>query len=119
MDLVKYKRSLAKLNLEQNLIDLLNEKVKSLNNANELKLNPELVLLVCNLVEEGVERKYNIDKKELVMNVLDNIYKYSDVEKKHLDDMIEFLHATKKIKKVKLLVKIVHYVASWLKKHFL
>lgn len=119
MDLVKYKRTLARLDLENHLTQLLSEKIQSFPNVNELKLNPELVLLVCNLVEEGVDRKYNIDKKELVMNVLDNIFKYNDVEKKNIDDQVEFLHATRKIKKVKALVKVIHYVVSWVKKHFL
>jgi len=120
MDLVKFKRGLARVDLEKRLSDLLEEKVKSLPDFNLLKLNPELILLVCNLVEEGGgEKKLNIDKKELVLKVLDNIFKYSEIEKRQIDDQIEFLHSTKKIKRVKFIIKIVHYVLDWIQRRFL
>jgi len=119
MDLVKFKRGLARSDLERKLGELLEQKVKSLPDFTSLKLNPELILLVCNLVEEGAEKKFNIDKKDLVMKVMDNIFKYSEVEKRQIDDQIEFLHATKKIKKVKLIVKIIHYVIDWIQRRFL
>lgn len=119
MDLVKFKRGLARSDLERKLGEMLEEKVKSLPDFNTLKLNPELILLVCNMAEEGAEKKFNIDKKELVMKVLDNIFKYAESEKRLLDDQIEFLHATKKIKRVKLVIKIIHYVLDWIQRRFL
>lgn len=119
MDLVKFKRGLARSDLERKLGELLEQKVKSLPDFNTLKLNPELILLVCNLVEEGAEKKFNIDKKDLVMKVMDNIFKYTEVEKRQIDDQIEFLHSTKKIKKVKLILKIIHYVIDWIQRRFL
>lgn len=119
MDLVKFKRGLARADLERKLGALLEEKVKSLPDFNTLKLNPELILLVCNLVEEGVKKKFNIDKKDLVMKVLDNIFKYTENEKRQIDDQIEFLHSTKKIKKVKFVIKIIHYVLDWIQRRFL
>jgi hypothetical protein len=119
MDLVKFKRQLARADLEKRLGELLEEKVKSLPDYECLKLNPELILLVSNMVEEGSEKKLCIDKKELVMKVLDNIFKYSDSDKRLLDDQIEFLHATKKIKRVKMSLKILHYVWDWIKRRWL
>jgi hypothetical protein len=119
MDLVKFKRGLARSDLERKLGELLEQKVKSLPDFNTLKLNPELILLVCNMVEEGSEKKHNIDKKELVMKVMDNIFTYGDNEKRLLDDQIEFLHGTRKIKKVKLVIKIIHFVLDWITRRFL
>jgi hypothetical protein len=119
MDLVKFKRQLARADLERKLGELLEQKVKSLPDYDTLKLNPELILLVARLVEEGTDKQLCIDKKELVMKVLDNIFGYSESDKRLLDDQIEFLHATKKIKKVKLTIKILHYVWDWIKRHWL
>lgn len=119
MDLVKFKRGLARADLERKLGEMLEEKVKSLPDFSTLKLNPELILLVCNMVEEGSEKRHNIDKKELVMRVLENIFKYNESDKRLLDDQIEFLHATKKIKRVRLIVKLVHYLIDWIQRRFL
>ena len=119
MDLVKFKRGLARADLERKLGELLEQKVKSLPDYSGLKLNPELILLICNMIEEGSKKEHNIDKKDLAMKVLDNIFKYSESEKRLLDDQIEFLHATKKIKKVRLVVKLIHYLIDWIQRRFL
>lgn len=119
MDLVKFKRQLARSDLEKRLIDILHEKVKSLPGYEELRLNTELVLLCCNLIENGCQKKDQVDKKVLCINVLDSIFKYNNVEKKQMDDTIEFLWSTKKIKKIPLVKKLIYYLVAILKKRFL
>ena len=119
MDLVKFKRQLARSDLEKRLIDILQEKVKSLPGYEELRLNPELVLLCCNLIENGCQKKDQVDKKVLCINVLDNIFKYSNPEKKQVDDTIEFLFSTKKIKRIHLVKKLLYYLVEILQRRFL
>lgn len=119
MDLVKFKRQLARSDLEKRLIDILQEKVKSLPSYEELRLNPELVLLCCNLIENGCQKKDQVDKKVLCINVLDNIFSYSNSEKKQLDDTIEFLWSTKKIKRIHLVKKLLYYLVEILQRRFL
>jgi len=119
MDLVKFKRQLARSDLEKRLISILEEKVKSLPSYEELRLNPELILLCCNLIENGCERKDQVDKKMLCISVLDNIFGYTNAEKKQVDDSIEFLWATKRIKRIPLVKKIIFYVLDILKRRFL
>ena len=119
MDLVKFKRQLRRSNLEKQLNDILEGKVKSLPSYEELRLNPELILLCCNLIENGCQRKDQVDKKILCINVLDNIFRYTNAEKKRVDDTIEFLWNTKKIKKIHLVKKILYYLLEILKRRFL
>jgi hypothetical protein len=119
MDLVKFKRQLARSDLEKRLIDILQEKVKSLPSYEELRLNPELILLCCNLIENGCERKDQVDKKLLCINVLDSVFGYNNAEKKQCDDTVEFLWATKRIKRIRLIKKVIYYVMDILKRRFL
>lgn len=119
MDLVKFKRQLARSDLEKRLIDILEEKVKSLPSYEELRLNPELILLCCNLVENGCEKKDQVDKKVLCINVLHNIFNYTNAEKKLVDDTIEFLWSTKKIKRIHLVKKIIYYLIEIIRRRFL
>lgn len=119
MDLVKFKRQLARSDLEKRLIDILQEKVKSLPSYEELRLNPELILLCCNLIENGCGKKDQVDKKLLCINVLDSVFGYTNAEKKLVDDSIEFLWATKRIKRIPLIKKLIYYVIDILKRRFL
>lgn len=119
MDLVKFKRQLARSDLEKRLIDILQGKVKSLPSYEILRLNPELILLCCNLIENGCDRKDQVDKKVLCINVLDTIFGYDNDEKRQVDDTIEFLWSTKKIKRVRLIKKIIYYITDIIKRRFL
>jgi hypothetical protein len=119
MDLVKFKRQLARSDLEKRLIQILEEKVKSLPSYEELRLNPELVLLCCNLIENGCERKDQVEKKTLCINVLHSIFNYTNQEKKQIDDTIEFLHSTKKIKRIPFVKKLIYYIIDIIKRRFL
>lgn len=119
MDLVKFKRQLARSDLEKRLIDILQDKVKSLPSYEELRLNPELILLCCNLIENGCEKKDQVDKKLLCINVLHNIFGYNNAEKKQVDDTIDFLWSTKKIKRIPLVKKIIYWIIDVIKRRFL
>lgn len=119
MDLVKFKRQLAKSDLEKRLINILEDRIKSLPSYEELRLNPELILLCCNLIENGCDKKDLVDKKVLCIDVLHNIFNYTNAEKKQVDDTIEFLWATKKIKRIPLLKKIIYYIIDIIKRRFL
>lgn len=118
---VKFKRSLFKADVEKQLNEMIEQRVKGLNNHLELRLHPELILLCCQLVENSIEdnKKLKVDKKKLVCDALHKIYNYNAVDRKVVDETIEFLHSTKKIHKVKVLKKIGHLVWSWVKRRWL
>lgn len=119
MDLVKFKRQLARSDLERRLMDMLEEKVKSLPSYEQLRLNPELILLCCNLIENGCNKKDQVDKKVLCINVLDSVFNYTNDEKRQVDDSIEFLWATKRIKRIHIVKKLIYYLLDILKRRFL
>jgi hypothetical protein len=65
------------------------------------RLNNEFLLLVCNLVEHLVnKKKYKIDKKVLVVEILNQLFTLNTVEKTNVESNIEFLWNNKNIKKV-------------------
>jgi hypothetical protein len=116
---VIYKRHLAKLNIEKEIVSVLEEKVKSLPNYQELRLHPELILLCCNLIENSVSKKDKVQKKDLAVKVLGSVFNYSAADKKACEDAIEFLHSNKRIKKIKVWKKLFLYFHDWLQRKLL
>lgn len=118
---VRFKRKLFKADLEKQLQNIIEEKVKALPNYVDLRLHPELILLCCQLVENTISnnKKAKVDKKQLVLDVLTKIFTYNASDKKQADETIEFLHSTKKIHRVKLAVKVGHLLLDWIKRKFL
>lgn len=122
LNYVKLKNNLKHLDLEKQLITTIDQRIKSLPNHNELRLNPELILLVCNLVENAVfdkKTKLKVDKKALVVRVLHSVFNYTEPDKKQVDQHIEFLHANGQIKKVSFAKKCSSIVWDWLSRKFL
>jgi len=123
---VKLKNSLKHLDLEKQLVDNIDKRIKTLPEYQKLRLNPELILLVCNLVENAVFDKkkkkkkiIKIDKKELVIRVLDAIFDYAEPEKKIVDTQVEFFFTNGDIKKVSFFKKCVSLFFEWVKKKLL
>jgi len=102
LEVVSINNELA-LDVKKNAI-----KAKILARINELginttgyRMNNEFLLLVCNLVEHLVnKKKYNIDKKELVIDVLNAIFSLNATEKVTAENNIQFLFNNKAIKRV-------------------
>ena len=53
-ELVDYKNELNTHVVKNNLIDKIVEKINKIPKHHELRLNPELILLVCNIVENTI-----------------------------------------------------------------
>lgn len=117
---VKFKRNLLKADLEKQILEVMDARIRSLPNFLELRLNPELILLCCNLIENGVsDKKLKITKKDLCIRVLNNLFNYNAQDKKQVEDTIEFLHANDKIQKVKISEKVFHLFIDWIKRKVL
>jgi len=100
LDLISVTPSLA-IEIKQNEI-----KDKIIARLTELKLidqkykmNNDILLLICNLAEHLIREK-KIKKKELVFEILQQVFNINAHEKLILDANIEFLHSNKAIKKL-------------------
>ena len=82
-------------------------KTKVISRINELNVNitqyrndNEFLTLICNLVEYLVTKKDNINKKELVLSVYNDLFGLNSEEQETLKNNIDIVHLQKKIVKV-------------------
>ena len=68
-----------------------------------LKLNPEITKLVCNLVEEIIKKgtPFDIDKQQLVLEILSKQFNLTDEEQYQINQQITFLFDNGQIKRSK------------------
>jgi hypothetical protein len=82
-------------------------KNKIINRINELNINctnyktdNEFITLICNLVEYLVSKKDNVNKKEMVISVFNDLFGLTSEEQENLKNTIDIIHLQNKIKKV-------------------
>ena len=64
--------------------------------------NSEFLLLVLNLIEHLVAKKDKISKKELAIEIINDIFNLTEVERNNIESNIQFLWENKNIKKVSM-----------------
>ena len=77
------------------------------------KLNPEITLLICNVVEQMVGKDVKIDKKALVLKALAEVFALNEDEVRQADDQVEFLFNNGDIRKVPLLKAVKRGISSF------
>ena len=85
-----------------------------INQIEKLKLDPEFILHVCNLIENS--NVHNINKKELALKVLSQVFGFNDNDKIEISQQIDFLYNCGKIKKTTFVTSAKHYLSSLLNK---
>ena len=101
LDLVAVQPNLATDIKRNQIIKQISDRISELNlRLPEYKNNTEFVLLVLNLIEHLVKKKYRIDKKKLAVEILSKLLNLGPQEIAVLETNIEFLHSNKMIKKV-------------------
>ena len=86
-----------------------------------LRLDPELTLLACNIIENVIPKgnPFGLEKMSLVCDVLDAIFTFVEFEKEQIKVQINFLHSNEKIKKLKLRTKAFRFISEILVRKFL
>jgi len=113
-DLLKPQNALKKAQLTNDLLVVLKQKVAEYPATHQLKSCQEFILFCAKLIENLVQKKDKIDKKQLLLDVFKQIFNLQPPELLVLDATIEFLWSNGLICKIPLLKKSV----SFLKKKF-
>jgi hypothetical protein len=64
------------------------------------RMNNEFLLLVLNLIEHLVVKKDNVNKKDLALDIINDLFQMNAIERQNVSDNIEFLWSNKNIKRV-------------------
>ena len=120
-DLVEFKHTLAS-HIEQNkIIDEITQIVSQIPNFINLKMDPEVTVYVCNVIEQKIkgEHKKNVSKLNLATLILTKIWNLEENELDIVIKQIKFLDNNQQIKKVSKSKKYKKYIKDWLVKKLL
>lgn len=92
---IKTKNSLKKREKHSKIKQAIKEKVLSIHQHYELRKNemiePELILMVCNCVENCIKKGAGVDKKSFVIEILEDIFtSLSPNEREHIGNQCQF-----------------------------
>lgn len=125
LKLVKLKHSVFKHNVKNQLLKTIKETIMDIPNYDQLRNDPELILFICNLIENGYEpskTKLKLDKKSLACDVMTAVFPDINLqpnEMNNIQSLIEFLHSNNKINKIQFSTFIASTFYDWTKKKFL
>ena len=106
------------ITFEKAIIDITSV-IKEIPNFESLKLEDELTLYVCRVVEHLIKKVHRIDKKVLVIKCLTDVFGLNPTEQLMVSRQIEFLFNNKKITKTSFRKTISRGVVGWISKKLL
>ena len=122
MDLVSFQNSLDDHNTTYTTVDALVQKIQSIPNHQALKLDLELCLYVCKVIENTIGSKSptsSIDKCNIAITVFQAIFPaLTSDDIVYLKKQIQYFWSNKMITKRGLLVKMGIFAFNILKKKF-
>ena len=113
MSLFKLKNKINSRVVFNNTVKQVVEEIQKIPKYNDLKGNPEIVLMVCNCVENI------ITKKDIVIEVIKTVFNLNDVEIKSLAATIECFWSNGMIVKMKSVEKVGKIIGEWVCRKFL
>ena len=115
-DLVEFKHTLAS-HIEQNkIIDEITQIISQIPNFINLKMDPEVTVYVCNVIEQKIkgEHKKNVSKLNLATLILTKVWNLEENELDIVIKQIKFLDNNQQIKKVSKSKKYGKYLKQWI-----
>ena len=108
---IKTKNSLKKREKRQKIKQAIKEKVMSIHDHTQLRQNssvePELILMVCNSVENTIKKHAGVDKKAFVIEIIEDIYSsLSHYEKENIGQQCQFYFDNGLIEVIPLSTKV-------------
>ena len=122
MDTIKPQNSLRVDQKKTKIKNAIIEKVKSLglSNLDNLKLDNELLSLVMNFIENSIKKKYKIDKKELLLDIYNELYpNLTQEEKMNLIKNHQFLYENDFLSKIPSSTVVINFLKDLFIKKFL
>ena len=119
MSLFKFKNKINSHVVFNNTVKQIVEEIQKIPKYNDLKGNPEIVLMVCNCVENIITKKDGCNKKDIVIEVLKTVFNLNDVETKLLSSTIECFWSNNMIVNMKRIEKVSKIVGGWFYRKFL
>ena len=93
--------------------------IASIPQIEHLRLDPEITLAVATIVENVIPSKSQIDKKALVVQILDKIFSLTDDEKELIGTQIDYDYNNNKILKISKWKIYGRAISGFLSKFFL
>jgi hypothetical protein len=118
MDLVQAKGSLQKHDKVYGAMLKITLKIKERPQFEVLKLNHDLTSYVCCWVETLISKKLDIDKKQIAIQILTDVYSLTPDEQAQISKQIEFLKSVGLIKKLSIIKRIGWNVSNFFLKNF-
>ena len=121
LELIKLKRTLEKHKSVESLQREITNLLFQIPNVNNMVKDPELILYVCNMIENNsYHGSQKLDKRDICIKVLISLNPEvnNDNDLNTINKMIEFLHSNGKIKKLNSFKKYGGMVGNWLLKKF-
>lgn len=112
-DVVGFKHSLELHIKENKLIDDITQLINKTPDLSKLKLDPELTIYICNVIENVITKHdtKTIKKSELCIKILTNIFNLQENEIEAIQKQIIYLSNNKAIKKKEIIKK--KYISNW------
>ena len=103
--------TLKKREKRQKIKQAIEEKVMSIHEHTQLRQNssvePELILMVCNCVENCIKKHAGVDKKAFVIEIIEDIFpSLSPYEKEYISQHCQFLFDNGLIEVISLSTKV-------------
>jgi len=121
INFIKPKNSLRQKEKQNKIKSSIKRRITQIDTYQSLRhhntIDQELVLMVCNCVENLVKKKYQIDKKSFVVEILSELFpELNQTEKENISQTCQFLFDNLLIQSVPIVEKAKYYVWNWIKR---
>ena len=90
-------------------------KIQAMPELQELKFDLDIILYICDIIENNIKQTEtkSIDKKQIVIGILQKCHSFSTADLVILNKMIEFLHSNHLITKITKIEKTGNKILGW------
>ena len=115
MEKIKPNDKIKRLEKIADLSKAIEAKIKLLPDLPDLKFDPDIILYVCDVIENNIRQNEtkSIDKKSIVIGILQKCHAFTAPELIILNKMIEFLHSNHLIKQITMVEKNSSKLFNW------